>query len=497
MSESRTGYLTDKDGKRFYPITSADLVYDPVSEGKLSESILKFAHTDGTYTGMTTGHAQNLVALKADATEESGASFLQRTTAGNTTIPSNGTTIIKKIVGNMNAYLQAFKPTAFRSVGYNQWNGVIAGAKVDSTGKIVSDTTHVVAIVPCIPTENGSGKNNGYRVEWGDNATNTTIGNVAYIGSTPAINAQGTLLSANTTSGYSRWLPTQSGYLCFTLNATDGFCAHFCWSGDRSGYEDTNTQEITIPLLPWGLAKVGTTADSVEKLSDTQMRLYQRTKRLLMSELQYTMSSVSGETGTTYTYQAEISDMVSGSTIATDYSEAVTVNAKSIVITSGTLKSVDELLAAISGKSVHYILETPIMTIVDSASAVSNSDYGSEWWIGSTIAPTSVDMLYGADYLGWLRDDHKSLEYVQLVAAAAIVELNARISAIETKLSEGIASVIAEKLVVNRGAHSIQTGTSAPTYVPEEVGEWYVDSTNKKLYVSMGNSATTDWVILN
>ena len=43
----------------------------------------------------------------------------------------------------------------------------------------------------------------------------------------------------------------------------------------------------------------------------------------------------------------------------------------------------------------------------------------------------------------------------------------------------------------------ISTWTAAPTTAPEEVGKFYLDTTNKKLYVSVAKTASTDRVALN
>lgn len=43
----------------------------------------------------------------------------------------------------------------------------------------------------------------------------------------------------------------------------------------------------------------------------------------------------------------------------------------------------------------------------------------------------------------------------------------------------------------------ISTGTAAPTTTPTKVGDMYIDTTNKKLYFSVGTSASTDWIIAN
>ena len=41
------------------------------------------------------------------------------------------------------------------------------------------------------------------------------------------------------------------------------------------------------------------------------------------------------------------------------------------------------------------------------------------------------------------------------------------------------------------------TGTDAPTSTPIKIGDFFIDTTNKKVYASCGTDASTDWEVLN
>ena len=43
----------------------------------------------------------------------------------------------------------------------------------------------------------------------------------------------------------------------------------------------------------------------------------------------------------------------------------------------------------------------------------------------------------------------------------------------------------------------VQTGTSAPGTTPNRIGQFFVDTTGKKLYFSTGVSSSADWTIAN
>ncbi len=48
-----------------------------------------------------------------------------------------------------------------------------------------------------------------------------------------------------------------------------------------------------------------------------------------------------------------------------------------------------------------------------------------------------------------------------------------------------------------RKTHLLATGTAAPTTTPQTIGDFFVDTNNKKFYVAMGTSSSADWVIQN
>lgn len=56
-----------------------------------------------------------------------------------------------------------------------------------------------------------------------------------------------------------------------------------------------------------------------------------------------------------------------------------------------------------------------------------------------------------------------------------------------------------EKVLFDRHVRNglVSTGIAAPTTVPSFVGLIFCDTTNAKVYISTGVSASTDWKLLN
>lgn len=58
------------------------------------------------------------------------------------------------------------------------------------------------------------------------------------------------------------------------------------------------------------------------------------------------------------------------------------------------------------------------------------------------------------------------------------------------------ADPVTHRLLVNM-VNQVTNGDGAPGTTPTDIGLFYVDYTNKKLYVSTGTASSADWTITN
>ena len=83
------------------------------------------------------------------------------------------------------------------------------------------------------------------------------------------------------------------------------------------------------------------------------------------------------------------------------------------------------------------------------------------------------------------------------VTAAALVDLNARLEALENAGSEDFGNIVAETIdLVDfpkvAGAPTVVIGSGAPVSAPDFAGQFYIDTTGT-FYMASGNSSATDW----
>ena len=89
---------------------------------------------------------------------------------------------------------------------------------------------------------------------------------------------------------------------------------------------------------------------------------------------------------------------------------------------------------------------------------------------------------------------------IEEVTAQAIVAIQNRIIALEKILSEGLLDKIKimnldiiDNFNVWGQSNLILTGTSAPSVIPDFIGQTFIDTTNKVAYTATGNHSVLDW----
>lgn len=110
------------------------------------------------------------------------------------------------------------------------------------------------------------------------------------------------------------------------------------------------------------------------------------------------------------------------------------------------------------------------------------------------IVPTAVSQLSdAADYAQKEGDEFAAL-------AAIIVEQESRISAMENALKNGLAHLAVDDLEVRNRLDDFSTkgnanisGAGAPNFIPDKVGQRYLDTTNGIYYTATGNTAVNQW----
>lgn len=398
------------------------------------------ADISGYYAGMEVGLADNLIPIPTDMVNDTTDGGLNgRTTGGNATIPDVGQSQITTIYGNWDdAKKECFKPSGgFLSLGGNWFrpNYVISGHTINSSGKIVNDSDSI-AVIPCVQGVTGSGNNQGIVVEVGGTASITRVAYFSLSVGYPTADKTGIVLSPTNGS----YFPTGVGYLAIAISGSfsDTLYVHPRWSGYMDGiYVATNESVAKIPMCEWGLSDIDY---AYRDASTGGIFLHQGRNKAILSELSWSVESETGESGTTYTWSADLpSDTKPNTVFKTNYTaNALSQTGTTISLSSSTISTEATLKSSLGSTFILYELNTHIETLSELSMNVTNSDFGGEFMLTedginsfaiSEIKSGSITIQYGVNYLGWLRDDHKTIEENSFVTAQSLCDLNSRVDA--------------------------------------------------------------------
>lgn len=493
------------------------------------------ADKTGTYDNFTSGFSKAIVPKKSDATVELGASFIARSTAGDTSIPDVGVTQITLISGNTElvdegAELAHFNPTGgFLSLGYNQVQiddtQVLDGMTIDSNGVLKTGSAgDVVVAVRCIACEAGSGKNNGYVVEL---ANSTTLTRVAYRATIPVVDQSGTILNASAHGNSTSYLPAARGFLLVAINGdVNDLCVHLAWSGYNDGIfsAPTSVEPLELPLKSWGLG----TYERLVQITDSTVRLYSagkiitgpefdaavadyETKKVIAIYLADSDATPAGFTNLAAKLKQSVEDagctpgeIVFGLTDGDDKPACIMqFSADDDVETLFDIIK-DDILA---DDNVIYYRVAEQYTDFNLSMSANNSDFGTEWFLGTSIAPAAVNIAYGVNWVDLWRNLYAHVnDVLEPVVAKALSGLDARINAIADKIKNGFESLKVSRLEITNALKIwltednskkpeiviLKSITTAPAGTPA-VGDKYFDSTAKTIFVAYQSGANVVW----
>ncbi len=315
---------------------------------------------------------------------------------------------------------------------------------------------------------------------------------------------------------------TQPGYLIVSGITHANTCAHMAWSKQYDKFvspTDVSDAGTVIDLTALGTMRVvgagaNIIADRADRISSTQMRLTTNVGRVQPT---WTRGAQDEETGL-YPYTATISGIKVGGLAEFDGA-----NKPEIVVEGTTLTYFSDSETALTDY-VKYQLAAPTTANKNVATDVSAlNDWGIDALVGAT----------GSAIINWQYAQGIPDALVQLlskidnstvpVIAAAFAEQDARIKLLERRLTDSLARINAFVGLLDAEDYFRYTAplwlecstTGAPAAarvpdnwdldkmgvwmgVPRFVGQVYVDTASKKVYMAAAvTNSTNDWVLLN
>ena len=298
--------------------------------------------------------------------------FIYRTTAKNISVLS-GTATLEAIYGNMEIttvddtkVINIPKPTAFQSIGLNQYNNSkITNATIDANNQITQTSGTSVYYCKAV----GSVMN-GY-VAYNEQGL---IQNIGWCESIPTIESNVITSHSVVTSTLASIQFENDGYIVVVLTDSENdieLCIHPQWSGYMNEMYETyhldtvllpteDTSNQSLPLNTYGMPAIGNVKDEI---NFQQQKYIQR-----IGQLTYSESNL---------------EIVEGYNVAYEYDNT----------------------------NIFYVLTTPIYYNINVESTFDMHDFGTEAFINTTV-PLGVKIIYEQNLRDFLRINVEPKKYM-------------------------------------------------------------------------------------
>lgn len=300
---------------------------------------------------------------------------------------------------------------------------------------------------------------------------------------------------------YRFYTTNEPGYMIISGIDRTATCAHIGWSKRYDEYisiTNANDTGATVDVAAGIHAlhsydlmlNVGGVADKIEKTGTNQVTWHRLVDRV-QPAWTTTPNEVSEGSEQTYTHAATISTMKSNGA-------AAFMNDNTLLTVSGTTISYVDTSDTGSTDYVKYELAT----IATGTASISSSFAVEDWgliFFQDAEGKAYITLSYAQNIQDSLRAmltniDNKTVP----VLSEAIAMLYNELKVLRNIVLKASYKVInAEKYTI-MGNDTLLLGTDVPDITPKSEGQWYIDTTNKKVYVSYRvTKATSDWILLN
>ena len=378
---------------------------------------------NGIYPGLTAG---NLLGKDGDAVLDQTTGKLFRSSGGDESI-SDGEAKISFLRGaleHVNGVSMPFTASHFRSIGYNAFNpdNVLNNVKIEG-GQLVEAEGWRTAYVHVLQGVLNS--NNGYVVAFGTQYKPDAI-TVGLVSRSPEVGDACFILTAQTITGVPCYLPLADGWMLISTQLDlSKLCVHLKWSYGHTQEKYEEYWESIIPLPQtheWGTGRINNIYDEIDFSALTMTIAIDRVK---LSELHWIKETVEhdpddehAETWYTYNYTSgDLSTSIKASTTNIDY---FGVTDCSILVTDEGVLLIEagetelDLPAIFGDVYLYYEKSVPVYRYIELSDYYGEevteivvyynvSDFGTEEYLNSVVAPSQTAYLYLPNMVDSLR----------------------------------------------------------------------------------------------
>ena len=386
------------------------------------------------------------------------------------------------------------------------------GAKIISLGfNLIPSGSGTTFTFKCVRGEWGtygtSDKNNGYLFTNSDGDILIPV----------SVKQNGVDVPTQTDHDNTYYLPPLDGQCTVTFSTSQtNPCAHLCWSNSRDlkdNYEPYSESQIdlsaAIASIGGTLRRVGYVFDEINLETKQSIR---RIGRISLSALSWTMevgptpeegesinafhASVSGGIATTDIIKTGGAFVVKGTSGLIFSLDRTTITCES------SISSVDDFITAIVDDVIEYELAEPVVVANTLNDEIIISDYGITIFENTAgVRIVDIDFDFDTKWVDFIKNLPNNINTTNQVLAESLVNLNERISNIESMIENGFPSLTVQDIAITRTlfakialGNALTVKAGAPTTIPDGVLQFYRNATDGSIYISVGSDSISDWI---
>ena len=386
------------------------------------------------------------------------------------------------------------------------------GAKIISLGfNLIQPGSGTTFTFKCVRGEWGtygtSDKNNGYLFTNSDGDILIPV----------SVKQNGAEVPTHTDHNNTYYLPPLDGQCTVVFGTTQtNPCAHLCWSNGRDlkdNYEPYNASQIdlstAIAAIGGTLRRVGYVLDEINFETKQSIR---RVGRRQLSALLWTMEAgpISEEGESINIFRANVTggilttDIIKngGAFVIKGTSGLVFSLDRTSILCESSISSISDFITAIGDDAIEYELAEPVLVANALNSEIIISDYGITIFENGDAASTvDINFDFYTKWVDFIKNLPNNINTTDQVLAESLVNLNERISNIESMIENGFPTLTVQDIAITRAlftkialGNAFTNKAGTPTTIPDGVLQFYRNTTDGSIYISVGSDSISDWI---
>ena len=172
------------------------------------------------------------------------------------------------------------------------------------------------------------------------------------------------------------------------------------------------------------------------------------------------------------------------------------------ILCESPISSISDFITAIGDNAIEYELAEPVVVANTLNDEIIISDYGiTIFENAAAVSIVDIDFDFYIKWVDFIKNLPNNIDTTNQVLAESLVNLNERISNIESMIENGFPSLTVQDITITRAlftmialGNAFTSKAGTPATIPDGVLQFYRNTTDGSIYISVGSNSASDWI---